>query len=334
MRGTALAFLLVCAFLPVFSACSPSATNPSSVRAESPLGGTEFAPDRREVELTLEIEDEVAKTVPFADLYSVGPLSELSLEDSLFGESRRYAGLTVEQLQALVGAGSRQKVLKFHCRDGYVSEVETDILRQGRFILAVRDLDAAPDAFVPFERMTYLRQAPEKAEMKLSDASDRRERERLQKEVDRLKTLRKDMETLGDQGPFYPVFIPSDTLPKEKSWLPPFCVDKVTFARSKTDKSLAHPKGLPDEHPAMRGNRLFESLCSSCHKVNGIGGAVGPELNRPLSVTEYWDHNAIRRLLKDPASVREGSKMPAFHLSDDKIDDIVAYLEWMSRNKR
>ena len=61
---------------------------------------------------------------------------------------------------------------------------------------------------------------------------------------------------------------------------------------------------------------------------------MGPELNRPLSVVEYWDREALRQLMKDPSQVRANSKMPAFHLKDDMIDEILAYLEWMAQEKK
>lgn len=314
----------------------PQTTSPAAATdTPSPTASTSFRPDSQKVGLSLEIEGQAEKSVSFPDLYSVGPMPELAFDDPLFGETRHYIGLSLDQLQKLAGAGPQQKVLKLHCRDGYVSEVEADVLKQGQFLLAFRDKAAAPDTFVPYERMDYLRQAPSKLESQLRDAGlSAEEKDKLTKKLDHLKTFNKDMKNLGNQGPFYPVFIASDSLPKDKAWFPPFCVDKVTFAKSKTDKSLAMVKGLPDDSPAVRGNKLFESTCSSCHKINGIGGGVGPELNRPYSVTEYWKDEYLKKLLTDPNSVREGSKMPAFHLADDKIDDILAYLKWMSGHKK
>lgn len=337
MKRALLGMVLSTALLTL-SSCAPQSGPANQATASvspSPTATSKFHPENQKVGLSLEIEGGAEKSVSFPDLYSVGPMPELAFDDPLFGETRHYIGLNLAQLRQLAGAGPEEKVLKLHCRDGYVSEVETDVLNQGQFLLAFRDLAAAPDTFVPYERMDYLHQAPSKLESKLRDSGlTADEKDELTKKLDHLKTFNKDMKNLGNQGPFYPVFIASDSLPKDKAWFPPFCVDKVIFAKTKTDKSLARVKGLPDNSPEVRGNKLFESTCSSCHKINGIGGGVGPELNRPYSVTEYWKEEYLKKLLKNPNEVREGSKMPAFHLADDKISDILAYLKWMSAHKK
>ena len=287
-------------------------------------------------ELVIEKEGaDTTVTSPFWEFSAMEHLPEMSYKDSLHGEERRYRGLSLKQLQTLGNVDESYRVVKFHCRDGFVSEVTTEVLDQGQFMLAFRDLDAAPDAFLPVEKLTYLKDKPVELDAVLaSEELSPEKREALTKERDSLRTLAKDMKALKNQGPFYPIFVPKPELPEQERWMPPFCVDKVVFAKAKTDRADATPEGLPDDHPVMKGSRQFEQRCAVCHAVNGIGGAVGPELNRPLSVTEYWDREALRQLLKDPSKVRANSKMPAFHLKDDMIDEILAYLEWMATNKK
>jgi mono/diheme cytochrome c family protein len=286
-------------------------------------------------ELVIQKEGQDSKTTSFQEFSSLENLPELSYRDSLHGEERKYRGLSLEQLRTLGDAGESYRVVRFHCRDGYVSEVPTETLGRGRFILAFRDLGAAPDTFLPVEKMTYLKEKPAELEKRLASPDlSLEEKESLEKERDHLNTLAKDMRALKNQGPFYPIFIPDPELPEKERWNPPFCVSKVEFAKSKVDRSKASPQGLPDDHPVMRGNRQFEQRCAVCHSINGIGGAVGPELNRPLSVVEYWDREALRQLMKDPSQVRGNSKMPAFHLKDEEIDEILTYLDWMSQEKK
>lgn len=286
-------------------------------------------------ELVIEKEGDDSTVTSFQEFSALENLPEMSYSDSLHGGERNYRGLSLEQLRILGDVGADYGVVRFHCRDGYVSEVTTDILNRGRFMLAFRDLQAAPDAFLPVEKMTYLREKPAELEKKLASPElSPEEKESLGKERDHLNTLAKDMKALKDQGPFYPIFIPDPQLPAEDHWNPPFCVNKVEFARTKTDRSKASPEDLPEEHPVMKGSRQFEQRCAVCHSINGIGGVVGPELNRPLSVVEYWDREALRQLMKDPSQVRANSKMPAFHLKDDMIDEILAYLEWMAQEKK
>ncbi len=294
-----------------------------------------FDASAQTAELVIEKEGQDSTTTSFQEISALKSLPEMTYHDSLHGQERTYLGLSLEQLKTLGGVGKEYGVVRFHCRDGYVSEVTTDTLEQGRFMLAFRDLEAAPDAFLPFEKMTYLKEKPAELEKRLASAAlSPKEKESLGKERDHLKTLAKDMKSLKNQGPFYPIFLPAPELPEEEHWNPPFCVSKVEFTKSKTDRSNASPQGLPEDHPAMKGSRQFEQRCAVCHSINGIGGAVGPELNRPLSVVEYWDREALRQLMKDPSKVRANSKMPAFHLKDEMIDEILAYLDWMAQEKK
>ena len=289
----------------------------------------------KNVALVLEVEGAETKTLEFPALFQVGSLPEINTIDSLFGEQRRYAGLSLEQLKALAQAGPEHKVLKFHCRDGYTTEVETRILEQGEFLLAVRDAEAAPERFLDYDQMTYLQTEPDKLEQKLEEKGlSSEDKAQLEKDRKHLLTLQRDMKNLRNPGPFYPIYIPADTLPKEDRWFAPFCVDRVRFSKKLTDKSRAVPDNLKDDHPVMKGRAAFESRCSTCHAVNGIGGEVGPELNFPQSVTEYWKEEGLRQVMKDPSMLRYNSKMPAFHLKDEDIESILAYLKWMAQHKK
>jgi len=93
-------------------------------------------------------------------------------------------------------------------------------------------------------------------------------------------------------------------------------------------------RAVPKEKEALTGYSLFKSNCSSCHSVNGQGGVIGPELNVPRNVTEYWRKEDILTLLEDPANMRWGSRMPAFsHLSTSEREEIYRYLASMKQQK-
>lgn len=82
------------------------------------------------------------------------------------------------------------------------------------------------------------------------------------------------------------------------------------------------------------GSDLFRRNCLPCHAVNLSAGTLGPELNVPANVTEYWHPDALRRYIKDPGTLRAGSKMPAFpDLSDDDVGRLIAYLTFMRSQK-
>lgn len=82
------------------------------------------------------------------------------------------------------------------------------------------------------------------------------------------------------------------------------------------------------------GYILFQNHCITCHALNGIGGTMGPELNYPKSVTEYWKENELVDYIMNPASFRNKVKMPTIGLSKQQSQEIVDYLKYMSENKK
>ena len=176
-----------------------------------------FDDSAQTAELVIEKEGQDSTVTSFQEFSALENLLEMSYSDSLHGGERNYRGLSLEQLKTLGGVGTDYSVVRFHCRDGYVSEVAADTLSRGRFMLAFRDLDAAPDAFLPVEKMTYLKEKPAELERRLaSPGLSPQEKESLEKERDHLNTLAKDMKALKNQGPFYPIFIPDPELPEEE----------------------------------------------------------------------------------------------------------------------
>ena len=126
-------------------------------------------------------------------------------------------------------------------------------------------------------------------------------------------------------APYYLVW------PSTNADLPwPYAVTTITA--SKTDPA---DLSVPDDDPAAKaGHALFKKHCSSCHSVNGSGGAVGPELNVPANVTEYWNRAALKQFIRSPAAIRSNAKMPTLtDLTDADVDAIVAYLVRMKKLK-
>ncbi|TRX16245.1 c-type cytochrome [Flavobacterium franklandianum] len=82
------------------------------------------------------------------------------------------------------------------------------------------------------------------------------------------------------------------------------------------------------------GYTLFKNQCLTCHSINGIGGTMGPELNYPRSVTEYWKENELVDYIVNPASFRNKVKMPTLGITKQQSQEIVDYLKYMSENKK
>jgi len=90
------------------------------------------------------------------------------------------------------------------------------------------------------------------------------------------------------------------------------------------------------QDPAVAaGRQLFESqACISCHVVRGTAaqGKFGPDLTHLMSrdtLASGASANTpadLKLWIKDPDYVKPGSLMPAMQLSDEQIDQMVAYL--------
>jgi mono/diheme cytochrome c family protein len=76
------------------------------------------------------------------------------------------------------------------------------------------------------------------------------------------------------------------------------------------------------------GKQLFAAYdCATCHKVNGKGGnqaQTGPDL---AGVSKRFDDARLKAWLKDPQTIKKGTFMPSFGLSDAEVGALAAYLE-------
>lgn len=104
------------------------------------------------------------------------------------------------------------------------------------------------------------------------------------------------------------------------------------------------PGVTPSDPLAAQGMDLFlgqlsegRGSCVSCHAVGGTEASspAGPELTHFADPThecfagcnwETTDRAALEAWLRNPNAVKLGSKMPNYHLTEEEIDALVAYL--------
>lgn len=141
-------------------------------------------------------------------------------------------------------------------------------------------------------------------------------------------------------GPFDLVWLgPDASSVRGEQW--PYQIVRITIESSPLARwpSLAVDAALPANDPARAGQRLFVTQCLACHRLDGAGSShAGPDLNSPMNPVDYFQPAALRRYIRNPASVRDwpGRSMPAFppdQLSDRELDQIVAYLAYMAKRK-
>jgi len=130
-------------------------------------------------------------------------------------------------------------------------------------------------------------------------------------------------------APFYIVY--TDVPAKDVTFKWPYNLVKISLSAASKELAVLFPK---DDDTQVKGFELFKVNCLTCHSLNKVGGKMGPELNYPKSVTEYWQVDQIKQFVKAPTSFRNECKMPAVtHLTDKELDEIVNYLKYMAKHK-
>lgn len=137
--------------------------------------------------------------------------------------------------------------------------------------------------------------------------------------------------------PFYLVWLrPEASGVRSEQW--PYAVATIRSVPSPANRwpEIAVDPALPATDPIRAGQELFVVQCMACHTLNGAGSAsMGPDLNHPANPTDYFEPEALRLLIRDPAALRSwpAMQMPAFDeemLSERELDQILAYLAHMA----
>jgi cytochrome c1 len=114
----------------------------------------------------------------------------------------------------------------------------------------------------------------------------------------------------------------------------PAQIDSLTTALlSLNDRSYTLPSSLAvaatpesDYKPAGKAGKLMADLaCFSCHRINGHGGDMAPDLT--------WEGSSVQRewlvqFFKNPGTLRPAliRRMPRFNLTDGEVNDLTDYI--------
>jgi mono/diheme cytochrome c family protein len=142
-------------------------------------------------------------------------------------------------------------------------------------------------------------------------------------------------------GPFYLVwqYSSGEQRPGSEDW--PFQIARIV---QRAPMSELYPAILPDpsvpqDSPIRTGFEIFQRTCFACHTLNKRGrSALGPDLNVPLSPTEYLQPGMLQRLVRNPQALRHWPQahMPPFdrtELSDQDLAAVESYLRHMAGRK-
>ena len=132
-------------------------------------------------------------------------------------------------------------------------------------------------------------------------------------------------------GPFYLLWEPA----KGSYVSPETAPYRLASLKIVADPTKRWPQLVPsarlNSQAVRRGQTVFFRECMPCHKMSEAGdGELGPDLGRPMRVTDYLKDDGIKAIIRNPRSVRTWPTqyMPGFKvgtLSDEDLDNLIAY---------
>jgi mono/diheme cytochrome c family protein len=135
-------------------------------------------------------------------------------------------------------------------------------------------------------------------------------------------------------APYYLVWPKKDLDEWRYPW--PFQLVSLSLQPARAYFGVAAPAAANTDAQVNRGFVLFSRYCIRCHSVNLSGGKVGPELNIPKNITEYFKEQELPKFILNASAYRAGAKMPNFSgiITTDNAQSIVHYLKHKKSEKR
>ena len=231
------------------------------------------------------------------ELVAAVGLAELEVEnDPHFGPKRVFAGFALKPLLRHIGLGDAPELLLV-CADGYRIPFDTAALSRPR----LRGLLAIRDTALPADGETHWLAYRHGAE-----------------------TVSFDPFYLVWAGTDHVATLGTETLP----W--PFQLTEIHRFDRGAYFAPARPPAAAGDAP-QQGFGIYKLQCGKCHRMRGVGGDVGPELDRDGSLSSVLTAAQLRDYVRHESSRYPRSKMPQFSklLSPAEVDQVVAYLQAM-----
>ena len=249
----------------------------------------------------LRVQDGAAErqyTVP--ELIAAIGLTKLRVaKDPHFGPDRVFSGFALEPLLNHIGLGDEPELLLV-CADGYRIPFDTSKLKPPlEGLLALRDTALPAGGEIHWEGYRHGTE-------------------------------------IVNFDPFYLVWAGAyDRLDPDTEALPwPFQLTGIQRFDRDAYFAPARPTAEGDDD-LQKGFALYAAHCGKCHRMRGVGGDVGPALDREGSLSSLLSRAQLRDYVRHDENRFPQSKMPPFAklLSPTEIDQLVAYLQAMQPAK-
>ena len=109
-------------------------------------------------------------------------------------------------------------------------------------------------------------------------------------------------------APYYLVW----TNPELDKWRYPSPFQLTSISLQSADSYFSAAAPASNNKKVKQGFSLFSRYCIRCHSVNQTGGKLGPELNQPKNITDYYTAQQLTDFILDAPSLRPKTKMPVF----------------------
>jgi mono/diheme cytochrome c family protein len=137
----------------------------------------------------------------------------------------------------------------------------------------------------------------------------------------------------GPMGPFlvsHPFFKPSfKVLSHDDEPQIPYGVTRIEFRREAQVFGAIRPTGTwPADSAVGQGHVIARQDCFRCHNMGAEGGTMARRSWRQLAAIANADGARFRQIIRNPASVTPGARMPAHSDYDDAtLDALTAYFK-------
>ena len=91
-------------------------------------------------------------------------------------------------------------------------------------------------------------------------------------------------------------------------------------------QTLTHADQLSEQ--VVAGKRVWHKYnCNDCHTILGFGSYYGPDMTKV-----YWRRGSegIKAVVRNPERFTTWRKMPRLPLTDEEMEELVAFLKWTS----